>query len=1034
VVIGVRKAVRALGGEGMKVLKGIKLGIRLPLMLVAISVVALAIMGVSSYEVARKILTSEGTDRLQQSLDTRVGTLEAWAAGLTSDLYATASNAGTARSLREFSAAWDRLGERPQDDLRKAFIEANPNPPAERYKLDYPGEVNDYTILHRRYHPGFVALAEQKHLVDIYLVSVTGNVIYSLGKQDDFATNLREGPARGGPLAQIVEAAQQATGEAPVASGFLRDPGHPGTPGVVFLARPLRSSEGLLLGVLVFEASADPLSAVMADPRALGESGQGYVVGAGQTLESTLRRTPAAGAPDLQTSAVRRALAGESGHVIEAGVDGAEVMAVFAPFTLFGKAYAAVVEQSTQELFEPARALAARLTLNGALLLVLLGGLSAWMARSVSKPLGRLTGTIGKISEGVYDAEVRDGERGDEIGDIARALTALRDDLAEAEVARRVAAAQGTAFRASSAAMMMVDAEFNIRYVNEAVVKMIGSRIEDFRQVTPEIDAEALVGKSMDMFHRNPTHARAILRDSANLPYRAEIVVGEGRFGLDITEITQPEKGRIGYVVEWRDVTELRMNRALLAAIDDYQLIFEFAPSGELTRVNRNLVTALGVEAEALLGLPHEAVLEGVDGLEGFWPRLEKHEPIVGRFRLTAPGGRSLLAEGSVTPVPDRNDRLLKIVLIANDVTEAQAELQLEHERNEAMQAGQKQVVEGLRVALQRLATGDLCSLLDAEFPPEYEQLRQDFNRAVTTLSQAVQVVIDNAAEIDGEAREISNAAEDLSSRTERQAATLEETAAALDQLTSSVSSAAAGVGEANMVVVQARESAESSGQIVQQAVAAMGEIEESSRKISRIIGVIDDIAFQTNLLALNAGVEAARAGEAGRGFAVVASEVRALAQRSSEAAREIDTLITASSNHVRRGVDLVGETGSALQRILGSVNDIAARVSEIAASAQEQSAGLAEINTAMNQLDQVTQHNAAMFEQTTAASHALTRGAQALTVTTAQFRTAGGTAKPAPAAAQPIDLARHKASVARAAAATAQAAVAIEEEDWEDF
>lgn len=1017
----------------MKVLKRIKLGVRLPLMLVAISVVALAIMGLSSYGVARKILTSEGTDRLQQSLEMRGTALEHWAAGLTSDLGATASNAGTTRALREFGAAWERLGTAPQDYLRKAFIEANPNPPAERFKLDYPGDVNDYTILHRRYHPGFVALAEQKNLLDIYLVGVTGNVIYSMNKQEDFATNLREGAAKDSPLAQVVAAAQAASGDAPVVSDFIRDPG---APEVVFLARPLRSTEGMLLGVLVFKASAAPLSAIMADPRALGETGQGYVVDTDMALESTLRHALAGGVPgEVQTPAVQRALAGESGHVIEAGITGAEVMAVFAPVSLFGRTYAAVVEQGTEELFEPARALARQLTLNGAMLLVLLGGLSAWMARSVSKPLARLTGTVGKISEGVYDAEVHDGERGDEIGDIARALAGLRDDLAEAEVTRREAAAQGTAFRNSSAAMMMVDAEFNIRYVNDAVVRMIGTRIEDFRKVTPEIDAEDLVGKSMDMFHRTPAHARAILSDSANLPYHADIVVGEGRFGLDIIEITQPEKGRIGYVVEWRDVTELRMNRALLSAIDDYQLIFEFAPTGTLSRVNANLVTALGVEAEALIGLSHEALIDGVEGLEGFWPRLANLEPIAGRFRLTAPGGRSLLAEGSITPVPDRNDRLLKIVLIANDVTEAQEALRLEQARNEAMQAGQKAVVEALRIGLERLATGDLCSLLEQAFPEEYEQLRADFNRAVTTLSQAVQVVIDNAAEIDGEAREISNAAEDLSSRTERQAATLEETAAALDQLTSSVSSAAAGVGEANLVVAQARESAESSGQIVQQAVSAMGEIEESSRKISRIIGVIDDIAFQTNLLALNAGVEAARAGEAGRGFAVVASEVRALAQRSSEAAREIDTLITASSNHVRRGVDLVGETGSALQRILVAVNDIAARVSEIAASAQEQSAGLAEINTAMNQLDQVTQHNAAMFEQTTAASHALTRGAQALSATTAQFRTAGVAAKPAPApvAARPIDLARHKASVARAAGATAQAAVAFEE-DWEDF
>jgi methyl-accepting chemotaxis protein len=311
-----------------------------------------------------------------------------------------------------------------------------------------------------------------------------------------------------------------------------------------------------------------------------------------------------------------------------------------------------------------------------------------------------------------------------------------------------------------------------------------------------------------------------------------------------------------------------------------------------------------------------------------------------------------------------------------------------------------------------------------------------------------MQVVIDNATAIDSEAQEISNAAEDLSRRTEKQAATLEQTAAALDQLTSSVTSATEGATEAERVVREARVSAEASGEIVQQAVAAMGEIEESSQKISRIISVIDDIAFQTNLLALNAGVEAARAGEAGRGFAVVASEVRALAQRSSEAAREIDALISASSGHVRRGVDLVGETGRALTGILGSVIDVAARVSQVAASSREQASGLAEINVAVNQLDQVTQQNAAMFEQTTAASHALNRGAQSLTATTSMFRTPD--ARPVPAqgpkvASKPAPLVVPASKPAEASAAPPPALMAvtdgntlrkpmIDEDEWEDF
>jgi len=283
-----------------------------------------------------------------------------------------------------------------------------------------------------------------------------------------------------------------------------------------------------------------------------------------------------------------------------------------------------------------------------------------------------------------------------------------------------------------------------------------------------------------------------------------------------------------------------------------------------------------------------------------------------------------------------------------------------------------------------------------------------------------------------------------LSRRTERQAATLEETAAALDELTASVRSAAEGAGLANQVVSDAKSSAEASGVVVQEAVDAMEEIQTSSSKISRIINVIDDIAFQTNLLALNAGVEAARAGEAGRGFAVVASEVRALAQRTSDAAREINDLISTSSQHVGRGVDLVGQAGSALQQIVESVSNIAVHVSEIAVSANEQSSGLAEINTAVNQLDQVTQQNAAMFEETTAASHSLTKEAENLSETTAQFRIGEETSNVVSPDFQPSS--KHTASetgysnhASRPAAEKSVAAAhavnpEITESDWEDF
>jgi methyl-accepting chemotaxis protein len=306
-----------------------------------------------------------------------------------------------------------------------------------------------------------------------------------------------------------------------------------------------------------------------------------------------------------------------------------------------------------------------------------------------------------------------------------------------------------------------------------------------------------------------------------------------------------------------------------------------------------------------------------------------------------------------------------------------------------AIVAREQAIVDGsIGVGLERLAQGDLEFRLTETLPPHYEKLRTDFNAAVGQLQDTISVIGRNTHAIRAGAGEIAAAADDLSHRTEQQAASLEETAAALDQITATVRKTADGADHARDVVGKAKADAERGGVVVREAVLAMGEIESSSHKVSQIIGVIDEIAFQTNLLALNAGVEAARAGDAGRGFAVVASEVRALAQRSADAAKEIKALISASTAQVGSGVKLVGETGDSLERIVAQVADINAVVAEIAASAKEQATGLAEVNGAVNQMDQTTQQNAAMVEQSTAASHSLAQEAEELARLLRRFRT----------------------------------------------
>ena len=323
------------------------------------------------------------------------------------------------------------------------------------------------------------------------------------------------------------------------------------------------------------------------------------------------------------------------------------------------------------------------------------------------------------------------------------------------------------------------------------------------------------------------------------------------------------------------------------------------------------------------------------------------------------------------------------------------AAAQERHDLQRAVDEERVAVVDGLATGLDKLAHGVLTYRINTAFTPQYEALRRDFNTAAERLQDALGVIAQAAINMHGGAGEISQAADNLSRRTEQQAAGLEETAAALDEVTATVRTSAEGAREASAVVARSRLDAQKAGQVVGDAVQAMSEIEKSSAEITQIIGVIDEIAFQTNLLALNAGVEAARAGDAGRGFAVVASEVRALAQRSADAAKEIKGLISASSQQVAQGVGLVGQTGEALQRIVAHVAEIDGLVSSIAASAQEQATGLHEVNTAVNEMDRMTQQNAAMVEQTTAASHALASEARLLAESVARFDIGGAAAAP---------------------------------------
>ena len=525
---------------------------------------------------------------------------------------------------------------------------------------------------------------------------------------------------------------------------------------------------------------------------------------------------------------------------------------------------------------------------------------------------------------------------------------------------------KAVALAALRANVMIADTNLTITYMNAAVRQLLGKIEADLRKELPRFSMTTIIGSSIDIFHTNPSEQRSML---ANLqePHDETIVIGKHAFDLQIIPLLKGRK-RIGFAVEWLDA-KARMQTvdyaAQIAAISRAQAMIEFTTDGLIVNANDNFLNLMGYSLAEILGRHHSMFVETTyrqsSAYKEFWDKLGRGEYQNSEFTRITKSGRSVVIQGSYNPILDPHGKVMKVVKFAVDVTPRVAN------------------VNELAEALNDLADGKLQRRITMTFVPELDRLRTDFNRALEKLQDVMESIADNTKGFRSGSREIIRASDDLARRTEQQAASLEQTAAALDQITVTVKKTAQGTSEARDAVAAAKGDAEQSGAVVRQTVEAMNGIQGSSRQIGNIIGVIDEIAFQTNLLALNAGVEAARAGDAGRGFAVVATEVRALAQRSSDAAREIKALISASAQQVETGVSLVGETGKALNRIIEQVNRLNALVVDIAASAKEEATGLNEVNNAVNLMDQTTQQNAAMVEETTAAGHNLAKEAEAL-------------------------------------------------------
>lgn len=453
--------------------------------------------------------------------------------------------------------------------------------------------------------------------------------------------------------------------------------------------------------------------------------------------------------------------------------------------------------------------------------------------------------------------------------------------------------------------------------------------------------------------------------------------------------------------------TQVKLNEmsAIVDGIMSSQATIQFDPFGKILEANDKFLATMEYSAGEIAGEHHamfvpESFRQTPD-YEELWASLRRGQPQSGLFKRVARNGRDVFLNSSYAPIIGESGEIEKVVMLAADVTDAEMERQRLVHSQEEDRARLQRVVDEFRFELSALADGDLDRRLNEPYPDGFEELYSSFNQAVGRLNAAIAQIAKEATVLNQSTQKTGRAAEDMARRTEAQATMLEQTAAAIKELDSTVKASSERSDQIKGRVGEARAEAEGSGKVVAEAVDTMAAIQNSSERINRIIGVIDDIAFQTNLLALNAGVEAARAGEAGRGFAVVASEVRALSQRCSEAAKEIKEIISASSTEVARGVELVSRSGQALEEIVSSVHQIDELVLAAADAAKKQAAGLSEVSVAIVSIDKTTQENASMAEEFTEQGKALAHVASELKTLTDHFRTSECQA-PAPRPGEP--------------------------------
>ena len=1005
---------------------------------------------------------------------------------------------------------------------------------AHGYAYEDLGHNTAYNRAHMKYHHVVRDFLQKFEYYDIFFFNNNGDMIYSVYKEMDYATNLLNGPYSKGNFGRAVSRALNQP-YSDKANYFLEDfetyvPSYGDF--ASFITTPVYDEDKKQLGVLAFQMPVGKINEIMSGVNdisaydddnkqwndikgnwkdfGLGDEGEVFLLAKDKTMrnESRYRLEDSKNgmknivadlkAADNGTDVERlqnvmksigiqkvtnpefdKVFAGEKfdGEVVD--FRGVSQLTAARKLNIPQLDWIVVAQDARAEALGPVNKLMTTMIIVFLILAICIFFSSMWGASKISQPIIECAEVAVALAGGDFSKQVKVSST-DEVGELGEAINnavtqtdtaqkeaqqatdeaneakaqaeeaaseaeiakaSAEESAKEAELAKAdaevMAAKANSALEGSSTAFMTCDRDCNILYANPATVAMVKTNLEHFKRQFPGFSLESVVGSNIDMFHKNPSHQRAILNNPANLPHQADIQVGDLTFSLNISAMKDANGEYVGNSLEWENVTEKKAAQAQAASL---QSMVENVESNLMICDNDRVITYVNPSVVELLSRYESKLRELIPSfssksmvgtcIDDFHANPAHQASLLSNpahfpykteinlggleFGLNAMALRD--ADGNFVGVAvewlDNNDR----AAYRNEVTsviEAAKSGDLGKRGNvAAMSDVYKPMLEGindiidaivapiseLKDKLEEVAKGDLTAYVTGDYAGDHELLKKSLNSTLDNLNKIMGQVNSAAGQMAQGSGQVSDSSQSISQGATEQAASLEEITASMNEMSSQTTQNAENANQANQLAQSAQNGAESGNQMMNKMLKAMDDIDDSAQKISKIIKVIDEIAFQTNLLALNAAVEAARAGVHGKGFAVVAEEVRNLAARSANAAKETTELIEGSIKNVNAGTEVANNTSESLKEIVDGISKVTDLVGEIAASSNEQAQGINQVNQGLVQLDQVTQQNTANSEESAAASLELSEQAHQLTEILKQFKLKSSASNSVPA------------------------------------